>query len=85
MWAFEWQDTTRNLMLRRGQPWFYVRFDTEDPSKSTRLIEAEITPEVQRYLSEIGGVTNYINRTYSLFDRAKRRRPVRLLIPKSRL
>jgi hypothetical protein len=83
MWAFEWHDTTRNLMLRRGRPWFYVRFDTEDPSKSTRLIEAEITPEVQRFLSEIGGVTNYVNRTYSLFERAKRRRPARLLIPKS--
>lgn len=83
MWAFEWHDTSKNLMLRRGQPWFYVRFDTLDPSKPTRLVEAEITPSVQRYIDEISGVTNYVNRTYSLFDRARKRRPERLLVPRA--
>ncbi|AWN44353.1 hypothetical protein [Methylobacterium durans] len=80
MWAFEWHDTSKNLVLRRGQPWFYVRFDTPDPSKATRLVEAEITPAVQRYIDELSGVTNYVNRTYSLFERARRRRPERLLV-----
>jgi hypothetical protein len=78
----EWHDVSRNLVVRRGQPWFYVRFDTSDPLKATRLVETQITPEIQRYLDEISGATNYVNRTYSLFDRAKKRRPKRLLIPR---
>lgn len=83
MWAFEWHDTSKNLILRRGQPWFYVRFDTLDPSKPTRLVEAEITPQVQRYIDDISGVTNYVNRTYALFERAKKRRPEQLLVPRA--
>ena len=82
MWAFEWHDTSKNLVLRRGQPWFYVRFETHDPARATRLVEAEITPPVQRYIDEISGVTNYVNRTYSLFERARQRRPERLLVPR---
>jgi hypothetical protein len=84
MWAFEWHDTSKNLVLRRGQPWFYVRFDTPDPSRPTRLVEADITAPVQRYIDELSGVTNYVNRTYALFERAKKRRPEQLLVPRVR-
>ena len=80
MWAFEWFDTTRELVLTRGQPWFYVRFETHNPASTVRLVEAELTPELQRYVASIGGVTNYVNRTFSLFDRATRRRPKALLV-----
>lgn len=83
MWAFEWHDTTRELVLSRGQPWFYVRFETQDPARSVRLVEAEMTPGLERYIEAIGGVTNYVNRTYSLFERAKKRRPKTLLVKKA--
>lgn len=82
MWAFEWHDTSKDLIIQRGQPWFYVRFETDDPSRSIRLVEADITPEVQRYIDGISSVTNYVNRTYSLFQRAKDRRPKNILIKK---
>jgi hypothetical protein len=80
MWAFEWFDTTKELVLSRGQPWFYVRFEAHNPTSSVRLVEAELTPVVQRYVESIGGVTNYVNRTYSLFERATKRRPKVLLV-----
>lgn len=83
VWAFEWYDTTQDLVLSRGQPWFYVRFDTRDPARSVRLVEAELTPDLDRYIEAIGGVTNYVNRTYSLFERAKKRRPKTLLVKKA--
>lgn len=79
MWAFEWYDTSKDLMINRGQPWFYARFETEDPSRPVRLFENNITPEIQKYINSISGVTNYVNRTYSLFSRAKERRPASLL------
>jgi hypothetical protein len=79
MWAFEWYDIDKDLMLHRGQPWFYVRFETDDPTHRVRLVEAELTPEVQRYVDGISGVTNYTNRTFSLLERARARRPRQLL------
>ena len=30
MWAFEWHDTTKDLILRRGEPLFTVRFEGPD-------------------------------------------------------
>jgi len=83
MWAFEWHDTAKDLVLTRGQPWFYVFFDTYDPASRVRLIEAEMTPSLARYIESIAGVTNYVSRTYSLFERARKRRPKTLLVRKA--
>lgn len=84
MWAFEWHDPKKDLVLKRDQPWFYVRFETENPASPIRLFEAEMRPEVQAYVDSLSGVTNYVNRTFSLFERARRRRPKRLLFKKDR-
>ena len=84
MWAFEWYDPKQELILRRGEPWFYVRFETEDPSRPVRLIEAEMTPQLKEYVGGLNAVTNYVNRTFSLFSTARERRPKRLLVPKQR-
>ena len=82
MWAFEWYDTKQDVILKRGQPWFYCRFEGPDPSRPIRLVEADMLPEVQKYVDSISGVTNYVNRTFSLFERAKKRRPERLVYAK---
>jgi len=83
MWAFEWWDISRELVLKRGDPWFYVAFETSDPSRPVRLVEAELTPELAEYRKGMSGVTNYVNRTYSLFRTAEERRPERLLKAKT--
>ena len=81
-WAFEWHDASKPLVLKRGEPWFYVRFETETPSARIRLVEAELTPELEEHIKAIADVTNFVNRTYSLFAEAQRRRPATLLKPK---
>ncbi len=48
MWAFEWLDPARDIILTRGEPWFYVRFEAVDPSRRVRLLETEKTPERPR-------------------------------------
>lgn len=83
MWAFEWHDTSKDLILKRGEPWFYVRFEGPDPSVQVRLIEAQMTAELQSYVESITDVTNYVNRTFSLFKTARERRPDKLLVPKA--
>ncbi len=80
MWAFEWHDVTQPLKLRRGQPWFYLRFDTPDPDRIPRLVEAVLVPDVKAYIDSLSGVANYVNRTFALFSRAQHRRPERMLV-----
>lgn len=79
-WAFEWHDMKKELVFTRGQPWFYCRFETQDPSRHVRLVEAEMTDELKNYFAGINGVVNYVNGTFSLFSTARQRRPERLLV-----
>jgi len=82
MWAFEWHDTTKDLILRRGEPLFYVRFEGPDPAAPVRLVEATHTPELDSFMTSITGVTELVGQTYSLFKTARERRPAKLLVPK---
>jgi len=81
-WAFEWHDMSKDLIIKRGEPLFYVGFEGSDPTASVRLIEAKRTPELLGYIDSITGVTEYVSQTYSLFKNARERRPARLLYPK---
>ena len=83
MWALEWHDLSKDLILKRGEPLFYVRFETTDPSSAVRLFEAERTPELLSYIRQITDVTNYVNQSFQLFQTARERRPKKLLIRKS--
>lgn len=83
-WAFEWYDISKPLKLKRGEPWFYVHFETENPSSRVRLVEQEETAELGEYIDSIADVSKYVNQTYSLFSEAQRRRPDRLVSPKNR-
>ena len=82
-WAFEWYDTNKEINIKRGDPWFYVYFETTDPSRGVKLIESVLTPEVKKYVASLAGVTNFVKQTYSLFATARQRRPSKLLVPKS--
>ena len=82
MWALEWHDLSKDLILKRGEPLFYVRFETNDPSSAVRLFEAERTPELLSYIRQITDVTNYVNQSFQLFQTARERRPKKLLIRK---
>lgn len=84
VWAFEWYNSTKDIYINRGDPWFYVNFETQDPSRHVRLVEAQMTPDLREYVMGMRGVTNYVNRTYSLFGTARQRRPEKLLVPRKR-
>jgi hypothetical protein len=79
LWAFEWFDTSKDLIVKRGDPWFYVMLESANPARQVRLVKAAMSPELKEYLQGIDGVTNYVNQTFSLYSRALERRPQRLL------
>jgi hypothetical protein len=84
MWAFEWHEPGKDLILRRGDPLFYVQFEGMDPSRAVQVVEAEKTAELQAYLDKLSGVVNYVSQTFSLFKAAEAVRPRKLLVPKGR-
>ena len=84
MWAFEWHEPEKDIVLRRGEPLFYVQFEGEGPDRPVQVIEAEKTPELAKYMEQIGGVVNYVNQTFGLFKAAEALRPAKLLTPKMR-
>lgn len=79
MWAFEWHDTSKDLILKRGEPLFYCQFDSYDPSRTIKLLQAEKIPELMHYMDQISGVVNYVNQTFSLFNEVEKMRPKKLL------
>ena len=85
MWAFEWHDTEAPLIIKRGDPLFYVGFETMPQDRGVVVSETEVTPELTEYMDMIGGAVNYVNQTFSLFEAAEQRRPAQLVNPKKRL
>jgi hypothetical protein len=81
MWAFEWHDFTKPLKINRGDPLFYVLFETAPQDRAVALVEAEVTPELNNYMELISGAVNYVSQTFSLFAAAEERRPAKLLCP----
>ncbi|WP_368185741.1 hypothetical protein [Aestuariibius sp. HNIBRBA575] len=81
MWAFEWHDTDKPLKINRGDPWFYVYFETMPQDRAVVLTETERTPELLEYMDMISGAVNFVNQTFSLFQAAEERRPETLVKP----
>lgn len=79
IWAFEWCDPSKPLHLKRGEPWFLLRFETDNPRRQVRLVEAEWTAELDQFSKGADAVTNFQRRTWSLFKIAARRRPEKLV------
>lgn len=84
MWAFEWHDPKKDIVLKRGEPLFYLQFEAFDPARPVQVVEAELTPELNSYMEKISGVVNYVNQTFGLFKAAEAARPAKLLTPKRR-
>lgn len=82
MWAFEWHDPSKELILSRGAPCFYVGFETLPADRAISVVEAEMTPELEEYLQQIAGAVSFVNQTFSLFKTAEKRRPKQLFKPR---
>lgn len=84
MWAFEWHEPQKDIVLKRGEPLFYCQFEGEGPDRPVQVVEAERTPELTAYMEKVSGVVNYVGQTFSLFKAAEELRPKKLLKVKER-
>jgi len=82
-WAFEWSDLSQDLILRRGQPFCYLYFETENLRTKVNLSEIEYTKELDEYRKGIASTPKFMSNTFSLFETAIERRPKQLVVKKN--
>lgn len=81
MWAFEWHDTGKDLIVKRGDPLFYCQFEADGPDRAIQLVASSAPPR-SRPLKMMTGVSGLVNQTFSLFRAAEAARPENLLVPR---
>jgi hypothetical protein len=79
--AFEFDDLSNVLALRRGQPLCYLFFEGLDPSRVVKLIHAKHSNAVKEFRKGIDGAPKFTSNTFSLMKEAKIRRPRILVEP----
>ena len=80
-WAFEWDDTAAELLIKQGEPLAYFLFEFDAPDKRPNLIEADLTPDLAEYRAGMDGVAHFTDDFDGVFAEARSRRPARLLTP----
>lgn len=78
-WAFEWSDITKDLVLKKGEPWFYLMFEHNDPEREIEFVRAEDTSDLKAYRESLADVVKFVSNPFSLKERAMERRPKSLL------
>lgn len=78
-WAFEWDDLSLPLRIKRGDPLFYVKIDTPNVEANVSLTLLENPERVIAYKKKIEGVVKYTNGALELINEAKLYRPKSLL------
>lgn len=84
VWTFEWHDLEQELLLKRGEPWFYLNFECDDPTRALRMVEAQLTEPLRHYCQGLDGAMDYSSRAEGLLATARGRRPATLLTPVER-
>ena len=83
-WAFEWHDLSKDLVLKKGEPWFYLTFEHDDPDRDLEFVEAINTPELIAYRESLTDVVKFVFNPFGLKERALERRPPVLLKERSK-
>lgn len=79
-WALEWKDTSKPLVINRGDPLFYVKFIVHgDPAEKVRLVRLKPTEEILRPILRAQGSANLGIKTFDLFNIARKWRKPRYI------
>jgi len=75
--GIEWMDTSKDIVIKRGEPLLYVRFNTD---KNVKLEKIERTPKLIELVNRNDNVKSLVkNMSYHVMLVAGRTRPKRLL------
>ncbi len=80
-WPFEWDDFSRDLTIRTGEPLCYLMCEFGDPGARPDLVEAALTPDLVEYRAGMEAVGEITDDIEGVWREAESRRPKRLLVP----
>lgn len=79
-WAFEWHDTSKPLIIKRGQPLSYVKFIVHrDPTERVDLVKLKITDQIYNAIFRTSNTPPFIKNTFRLFEKARLMRPKKFI------
>ena len=79
-WGFEWRDTTKPLIVKRGQPISYVKFVVHrDPTEKVELVKLRMSPQIENTLYRTSSTPAFIKNTFRLFEKARLMRPKKFI------
>lgn len=78
----EWEDRTRDWVIRRGDALAYLWVHFDDPDKVPNVVEAKLTPGLRRQIAQLNDVGRLGRNVDPMFKLAESRRPERLVVPK---
>lgn len=79
-WGFEWWDTNKPLIIKRGQPLYYVKFVVhKDPTEKVRLVRLKANENTTKPILRANNVSHFMGRTFDLFNIAKKYRPKKFI------
>jgi len=66
-WACEWVRTENDFIMKRGEPWFDITFETNDAAKPVKLENYAMTEQLSKEILKNSEVTGYVRGTFTLF------------------
>jgi hypothetical protein len=79
-WAFEWWDTSKPLIVKRGDPLTYAKFIVHrDPTERVDLVKLKMTDQIYNAIHRTNNTPSFIKNTFKLFEKARLMRPKKFI------
>lgn len=80
-WGFVWEDLSKPLEIKEGDPLAYVRFTTPK-NNNVKLVEMQFTDELKKRTLNTGQVSSWSKGVFKFMENSLRRRPKKLIVEK---
>ena len=79
-WSFEWWDTDKQLIIKRGDPVTYAKFIVNrDPTERVDLVKLKMTDQIYNAIMRTSNTPSFLRNTFKLFEKARLMRPKRFI------
>jgi hypothetical protein len=79
-WGFEWQDTKKPLIIKRGDPVCYIKFIVhKDPREKVELVKLKMTTQIEKAIYKTSETPLFVKNTFKLFEKARLMRPKKFI------
>jgi hypothetical protein len=79
-WGFEWRDTDKPLIVKRGDPISNIKFIVHrDPTEAVDLVKLRMSPQIENAIYRTSSTPAFIKNSFKLFEKARLTRPKKFI------